>query len=330
MADLEDIADDVPAREDGKILKGGASAYTMEGVLDTNFSGAGGLPQNNRTITIDAGKAVDTDAAGMRTLLEVYECNVSDTPVSGESIGVNTSGQLEGGEALSTDLSTGKYTKGKILRADGTNFTDQALGLIHAVTGTSFASPPDGSLGAVPDIAIDHAAGITWVKTGVSTWIEHSGGLNAHAISVAPVLLGLTLNTLTPVQWDQADRLETGGAWTYNGDHSWTPPADGTYEVHYGLTHVKSTTGTAEWVSKGYWDLTGSGGQVQWGGALDLASITGDNTTAGHAETGFASVKSFLVDATTSTKIMIQTFAKSSNQSVLNGAGFFTAKRIAA
>ena len=71
-------------------------------------------------------------------------------------------------------------------------------------------------------------------------------------------------------------------------------------------------------------------GQVQWGGALDLASITGDNTTAGHAETGFASVTSFVVNATTSTKIMIQTFAKSADQAVLNGAGFFTAKRIAA
>lgn len=332
MADLEDIADDVPAREAGKILKGEAAAYVMESVLETNFSGPGGVPQNGRTITIDAGQAVDTDAAGMRSLIGVYDCNTSDAPVSGESVGVNTSGQLEGGEALNTDLSVGKYTKGKILRADGTNFTDQAVGIVHAVTGTSAGSPPSGSLGSVPDLAIDHAASLSWIKTGTTTWTIFGSSTSPYSIIAQTTVnfVSLSSGVAKEVEWRDGTAEFSDDDWTYDGSSghdAWTPPVAGLYEITIGITIETNPVADSSFIMIGYIDPgTGTYGLWTNGGISNSGVGHASATTQSYG----SSVISTIMQLETDYKVSCRITAASNNQRIVGTRGFFKAVRLRA
>lgn len=328
MADLEDVADDVPARESGKVPVGGVSAYSMETVVPTNFSGAGGLPLDDRILVTAAGAVVDMSPANLRALVELFACDVTTTPASGQIIGVDGAGKLTPLEALLFALTVNKYNQGRAWRSNGVAMVDELTGFVLPTTGA-----PASGTGYNGDLALDQATGAIYYKASGS-WSAipgGAGGTTAHALAARPVATALTNGVGTVVGWNNGNVSESGSAWTYNGDNSWSPPADGHYLVEFCPYVVKSTIGRKDFLSLGYWDLTGGGTYALWPGAYSGTGITGDDSSV-TPDTNMSEVagpiSGVLPSCTTATKIQLQVFAKSTGQSVLNDAGHFRAWRI--
>lgn len=330
MPNLSDVADDVPIREVGKALIGDTTNYQNQALLATAFAGTDGVPRDDTVVCAAGGRAVDRTYAELRNLLEVYRANLGVTPLAGMVAGFNAQGLMEAVETLLTDFSLSKYEAGRIPRANGVAYVDARGGLFFPTSGA-----PSASVGYDGDLAVDPSAGTFYVKgwTTAGTWTQVAslgGGVSPQTLIVKTDATPLTLATVVPVQWSDADAAYSGTAWTYagtSGDYYWSPPVAGLYEVECGLTLIKSTTGRADFRMIGYWDETGGGSFAGWPNTPESGGNVGDDTDANASE-GFCVVSDFL-QLTADSRIKIQVLAQSANQSVKADNGYLKAKRIA-